>query len=76
MTENASLHRATVLSAVVLALPPLLAILAGLFPGSVPVPFAEVDDSDGIVPILLGLGVVMLVVNAGILYALHRFVRD
>ena len=56
MTETSpELDRATVVSGVVLALPPLLALLAGLFPTHVPVPFIEMPDSGGIRPIMLVL---------------------
>lgn len=68
-----SLRRITLVSAAILALPPLLALLAAAFPGLIPIPFVDVRDPAAARPYLIATGIGLLVVNAIFLVGLRKF---
>lgn len=68
--------RATILSAVILLIPPGLAFGAAAFPGYIPAPFVDLSAAQEARTLLFATGVVLLVVNAGILWLMRRKARD
>jgi len=70
------LDRATILSALILVVPPGLAFAAAAFPGYVPAPYVDLAAAEGVRPILAATGLVLLVVNAGILWLMRRKARE
>jgi len=68
--------RATILSAVILLIPPGLALGAAGFPGYIPAPFVDLASAREARTLLFATGVVLFVVNAGILWLMWRNARD
>lgn len=75
-TPETRLDRATILSAIILIIPPGLAFAAAAFPGYVPAPFVDLSAAEGVRPVLVATGLVLLVVNAGILWLMRRKAQD
>lgn len=70
-----TIRRSLGLAVVLLAIPPMIPVLAAFWPGLVPVPFVEdarVEDSSGL---LAALGVALLAINAGFVYLFYRLLR-
>lgn len=70
------LGKATLVSAAILALPPALAFLAAAFPGYVPIPFVDITDPAAARPALIAAGLVLLLLNAGVLFLLRSFLSQ
>ena len=74
-SNNETPDRAMVVAAILLALPPLLALAAAAFPQHVPIPFVEVTEPEAMRPVFLTLGVGLLVVNAVFLFFVRRILH-
>lgn len=75
--ENQTLDRTTWISAILLAIPPLAALIAGFFPHSVPIPFVEVTEPESMRPVFFTLGFGLLIINAAFLFLVRRMLgRD
>ncbi|MFB6264615.1 MAG: hypothetical protein ABEL76_13470 [Bradymonadaceae bacterium] len=63
---------AITLSVGLLALPPLIPILAAFWPHLIPVPFVDNSHLAELRGVLVALGAVLFVVNMGLVYVLYR----
>jgi len=75
--ETPPLDRTTIVSAILLGIPPLLALVAAVVPQHVPIPFVEVTDPASMRPVFLVLGLGLLIINAAFLLLVRRLLgRD
>jgi FtsH-binding integral membrane protein len=66
--------RANAVAALMLAIPPALALTAAAFPGYMPIPFVEVSDPVEMRPVLLVTGIGLLIVNTLFFFIVRRYV--
>ncbi len=66
--------RATAVAALMLAIPPALALTAAAFPGYMPIPFVEVSDPTEMRPVLLVTGIGLLIINILFFFIVRRYV--
>ncbi len=67
------LDRAIRLAAVLLAIPPALALTAAAFPAYVPMPFVDVSEPERMRPVLVAIGLGLLIVNVGFLVLVRQW---
>lgn len=66
--------RATAVAALMLAIPPALALTAAALPGYMPIPFVEVSDPVEMRPVLLVTGIGLLIVNTLFFFIVRLYV--
>jgi hypothetical protein len=70
--EKNALDRTTVISAILLGIPPVLALIGAAFPQYVPIPFVDVKDPASARPVFLVLGIGLAVINLAFLLLVRR----